>query len=257
MIGIHALRNITKINIQQMTWRKFSQSSHLQGPIVAVVLAGNGVYDGSEVHEASATLVSLSRAGADIQCYAPNENQMHVVDHTKGAPDEKDSRNVLVESARISRGNVKPITELSSQSADAVIFPGGFGAAKNLSDFAVNGAQMTVKPDVERVIKDFHGAKKPIGLCCIAPILAAKVLGPSGVEITMGKSDDGSGKWPYGGSLEAAKALGAKPVEKTVDEIVIDEKNKVVTTPAFMYEGKFHEIHDGVAKMVNAVVKLI
>lgn len=242
---------------RNLTHRWFSTNTSLQAPTVAVVLSGSGVYDGSEVHEASAALVSLTRAGADVVCYAPDAPQMHVIDHSKGAPSENETRNVLAESARISRGNMKPITELTSGVADAVIFPGGFGAAKNLSDFAVKGGDMTVIPEVERVLKDFHGAKKPIGLCCIAPMLAAKVLGGSGVTITLGKSDDGSGKWPYAGSLEAAKGLGANVIEQGVDEVTIDQANQVVTTPAFMYEGKFHEIHDGVAKMVNAVLGLV
>lgn len=229
----------------------------MQGPTVAVVLSGSGVYDGSEVHEASAALVGLSRGGAEVMCYAPDSPQMHVIDHTKGAPAEGETRNVMVESARIARGAVKPLTELNSGAADAVFFPGGFGAAKNLSDFAVKGGDMTVNSEVERVIKDFHGAKKPIGLCCIAPVLAAKVLGSSGVTLTLGKPDDGSGKWPYGGAIEAAKGMGANAVEKSVSEVAVDEANKVVTTPAFMYEGKFHEIHDGVAKAITALLGLI
>lgn len=248
--------NLARTAFRGVTNRMFSTGASLQAPTVAVVLSGNGVYDGTEVHEASATLASLTRAGADVQCFAPDVPQMHVVDHTKGAPSEE-SRNVMVESARISRGNVKPLSELSSASADAVIFPGGFGAAKNLSDFAVKGAEMSVIADVERVINDFHGAKKPIGLCCIAPMLAAKVLGGKGVSLTLGKSDDGSGKWPYAGSLEAAKALGANVVEKAVDEVEVDSANLVVTTPAFMYEGKFHEIHDSVANMVSEVLKFV
>ncbi|XP_076057782.1 glutamine amidotransferase-like class 1 domain-containing protein 3, mitochondrial [Oratosquilla oratoria] len=247
-LGRTALRNISQ--------KYFSTGVSLQAPTVAVVLSGNGVFDGSEVHEASATLVSLTRAGAEVACYAPDIAQMHVIDHSKGAPAENETRNVLAESARIARGNVKPLSELNSSGADAVIFPGGFGAAKNLSDFAVKGPDMSVIPDVDRVLKDFHAAKKPIGLCCIAPMLAAKVFG-DGVSITLGKSDDGSGKWPYGGSIEAAKALGASPVEKSVEEVNVDEANKIVTTPAFMFEGKFHEIHDGVSKMVNAVIGLI
>lgn len=249
--------NLYRTVFSTVSNRLFSTSMSLQAPTVAVVLSGCGVYDGSEVHEASATLASLTRAGADVVCYAPDEPQMHAIDHTAGAPIENDNRNVMKESARISRGNVKPITELNSSSADAVIFPGGFGAAKNLSNFAVSGADMTVNGEVERVLNDFHGSKKPIGLCCIAPMLAAKVLGSKGVTLTLGKSDDGSGKWPYAGSIEAAKSMGANVVEKGVDEVLVDEANQVVTTPAFMYEGKFHEIHDGVAKMVNTVVGMI
>lgn len=242
---------------KNLSARLFSNTPSMQAPTVAVVLSGSGVYDGAEIHEASAALVALTRAGATVECYAPNIQQMHVIDHTKGAPDEAQSRNAMVESARISRGNIKPLDQLSSGVADAVFFPGGFGAAKNLSDFAVNGADMKVTPEVEKIIMDFHSKKKPIGMCCIAPMLAAKVLGSSGVSITLGKSDDGSGKWPYAGSIEAAKALGANTVEKAVDEVLIDEVNQVVTTPAFMYEGKFHEIHDGVAKAINALLVLI
>ncbi|XP_066988922.1 glutamine amidotransferase-like class 1 domain-containing protein 3, mitochondrial [Macrobrachium rosenbergii] len=249
--------NLSRTAAQNVTARFFSRTASMQGPTVAVVLSGSGVYDGAEIHEASAALVALTRAGATVQCYAPNVPQMHTIDHTKGAPDESQSRNVMVESARIARGNIKPLDELSSGAADAVFFPGGFGAAKNLSDFAVKGADMTVIADVERVIKDFHSTKKPIGFCCIAPMLAAKVLGNSGVSITLGKSDDGSGKWPYAGSIEAAKSLGATAVEKAVNEVHIDEANQVVTSPAFMYEGQFHEIHDGVAKAINALLGLV
>ncbi|XP_042237367.1 ES1 protein homolog, mitochondrial-like [Homarus americanus] len=249
--------NVARTASRNIYARLFNNSASLQAPTVAVVLSGSGVYDGSEIHEASAALVSLTRSGADVICYAPDAPQMHVIDHTKGSPAEAETRNVLTESARIARGNVKPITELTSGTADAVFFPGGFGAAKNLSDFAVKGADMTVISEVERVIKDFHGAKKPLGFCCIAPILAAKVLGGSGVTVTLGKADDGSGKWPYAGSIEVAKALGATTVEKAVDEVTIDEANKVVTSPAFMYEGKFHEIHDGVSKTINALLGMI
>lgn len=235
----------------------FSIYASLQAPTVAVVLSGTGVYDGSEVHEAAAVLAGVSRGGATVQCYAPDSPQMHVVDHVKGAPAEGESRNVLVESARIARGAVLPLAQLNGAAADALIIPGGFGAAKNLSDFAVNGADMKVVDDVARVINDFHSASKPIGMCCIAPILAAKVLGSKGVSLTLGKADDGSGKWPYAGSLEAAKGIGATVVEKAVDEVCVDDKNKLVTTPAYMYEGKFHEIQDGVGKMVATVLSMI
>ncbi|XP_069677800.1 glutamine amidotransferase-like class 1 domain-containing protein 3, mitochondrial [Periplaneta americana] len=226
-----------------------------QGPKVAVVLSGSGVYDGSEIHEASSVLMHLTRAGAVPQCYAPDIPQMHVINHAKGAPAEGEKRNVLAESARIARGNVLPITELSASSAEAVVFPGGFGAAKNLSDFAVNGSSCKVNSDVERVLKDFRNAKKPIGLCCIAPILAAKVFDK--VTITLGKRDDGKGKWPHASAIDAACDMGANVVDKGVNEIAVDDKNLIVTTPAFMYEGQFHEIYDGIGNMVKKVVELI
>ncbi|KAG0725632.1 ES1, mitochondrial [Chionoecetes opilio] len=186
-------------------------------------------------------------------------------DSLVGVPAEGESRNVLVESARIARSEVKPLTQLTSGAADAVFSREGLELprtcvilpVRHRSDFAVKGADMTVNNEVERVIKDFHGAKKPIGLCCIAPVLAARVLGGSGVTLTLGQPDDGSGKWPYGGAIEAAKSMGAKVVDKSVGEIVVDAENKVVTTPAFMYNGKFHEIHDGVAKAITALLGLV
>ena len=223
---------------------------------VALVLSGCGVYDGSEVHEASACLVHLSRASATVSMFAPNATQMHVIDHTKGEPMEQE-RNVLVESARIARGKIAPLADLKAADFDAVIFPGGFGAAKNLSDFAVKGPELTLIPDVERVLGEFHGAAKPIGLCCIAPVLAAKAFGSAGVEVTMGGEAEEGGKWPYAGASGAAKALGATHVAKdTADVAHVDAKNKVVTAPAYMCETALHEIFDGIGKMVGEVLKL-
>jgi len=237
----------------------FSRTLHLSGPAmakVALVLAGCGVYDGSEVHEASACLVHLSRAAATVSMFAPSTSQMHVIDHTKGEP-MSEERNVLVESARIARGKVAPLSNLKAADFDAVIFPGGFGAAKNLSDFAVKGPELTLIPDVDRVLSEFHGASKPIGLCCIAPILAAKAFGGGGVEVTMGGEAEEGGKWPYAGATGAAKALGATHVAKdTADAAHVDAKNKVVTAPAYMCETAVHEIFDGIGKMVGEVLKL-
>ncbi|XP_030184675.1 glutamine amidotransferase-like class 1 domain-containing protein 3A, mitochondrial isoform X1 [Lynx canadensis] len=221
---------------------------------VALVLSGCGVYDGTELHEASAVLVHLSRGGAEVQIFAPDVPQMHVIDHTKGQPSESETRNVLTESARIARGKITDLARLSAADHDAAIFPGGFGAAKNLSTFAVDGKDCRVHKDVERVLKEFHEAGKPIGLCCIAPVLAAKVL--RGVEVTVGHEQEEGGKWPYAGTAEAIKALGAKHCVKGVTEAHVDQKNKVVTTPAFMCETALHHIHDGIGAMVKKVLEL-
>ncbi|XP_004602544.1 glutamine amidotransferase-like class 1 domain-containing protein 3, mitochondrial [Sorex araneus] len=229
-------------------------SASRPGPRVGLVLSGCGVYDGTEIHEASAVLVHLSRAGADVHIFAPSIPQMHVIDHTQGQPAEKETRNVLTESARIARGKISDLAQLSVANLDAVIFPGGFGAAKNLSSFAVDGKDCTVHRDVERVLRDFHKAGKPIGLCCIAPVLAAKVLGA--VEVTVGHEQEEGGKWPYAGTAEAIKALGAKHCVKEVTEAHVDQKNKVVTTPAFMCETALHHIHDGIGAMVRKVLEL-
>jgi len=222
---------------------------------VAVILSGCGVYDGTEVHEAAACLAALTRGGADPVIYAPEADQAHVVDHQSGQ-EMPQTRGVMNESARIARGPVRPLSQLTAADAEAVVIPGGFGAAKNLSDFGFKGADMSVNPEVERVLKDFQAVGKPIGLCCIAPIIAAKVFGSEGVKLTLGKSGDPN-LWPYGGSLEAAASFGANVVEAEVSEVVIDSDHKIVTSPAFMYNGKFHEIQDSVSNMVNAVLKLI
>ncbi|XP_004842546.1 ES1 protein homolog, mitochondrial isoform X1 [Heterocephalus glaber] len=225
------------------------------GARVALVLSGCGVYDGTEIHEASAILVHLSRGGAEVQIFAPDVPQMHVIDHTKGQPSEGESRNVLTESARIARGKISSLAQLSAANHDAAIFPGGFGAAKNLSTFAVDGKDCRVNEDVARVLREFHAAGKPIGLCCIAPVLAAKVL--RGVEVTVGHEQEEGGKWPYAGTAEAIKALGATHCVKGVTEAHVDRKNKVVTTPAFMCEAALHHIHDGIGAMVKSVLELL
>ncbi|NXD19069.1 GAL3B protein, partial [Spelaeornis formosus] len=236
------------------------------GAVSLQVLSGCGVYDGTEIHEASAILVHLSRGGAEVQMYAPDVPQMHVVDHSKGQPAEAESRNVLVESARIARGKIASLAKLTTADHDAVIFPGGFGAAKNLSTFAVDGKDCKVNKEVERVLKDFHKAGKPIGLCCISPVLAAKVL--SGAEVTVGHEEEEGGKWPYAGTAGAIKELGAKHCVKEAAsasavfsltpfyEAHVDTKNKVVTTPAFMCETALHHIFDGIGAMVKNVLKL-
>ncbi|XP_074070226.1 putative glutamine amidotransferase-like class 1 domain-containing protein 3B, mitochondrial [Macrotis lagotis] len=221
---------------------------------VAVILSGCGVYDGSEIHEASAILVHLSRGGADVKMYAPDISQMHVIDHTKGQPAENEKRNVLVESSRIARGKITDLSKLSSKDYDAVIFPGGFGVAKNLSTFAVDGKDCKVNKDVEKILRQFHKEGKPIGLCCISPILAAKVL--QGTEVTIGHEQEEDGKWPYWETAQAIKALGAKHCVKEVNEAHVDIKNKVVTTPAFMCETALHHIFDGIGVMVQNVLKL-
>ncbi|XP_069745267.1 glutamine amidotransferase-like class 1 domain-containing protein 3, mitochondrial [Narcine bancroftii] len=231
-------------------------SSGTRGPPgsrVAVVLSGCGVFDGTEIHEASAILVHLSRRGADYQLYAPDVSQMHVIDHVKGEP-VAETRNVLVESARIARGQIKDLCGLRADEHDAVIFPGGFGAAKNLSTFATKGKDCEVNADIKRVLMEFHKARKPIGLCCIAPVLAARVL--PGVEVTVGHEEEEGGRWPYAGTAAAITVMGAKHCVTDVDQAHVDCENKIVTTPAFMCETKLHQIFDGIGQMVQSVLKL-
>jgi len=218
----------------------------LQPAKVALILSGCGVYDGSEIHEASACLVHLSRQNAEVTIFAPDQNQLHVINHVNGSPVGSEVRNVFVESARIARGKIKRLNGLTVDSFDAVIFPGGFGAAKNLSTYAIEGANMSVNKEVESVIKDFHAARKPIGLCCIAPLLAASVI--KGCEVTIGTDFETS---------KVIQALGSRHVNKKVTESHVDSRNKLVTTPAFMLEAPLHDIFDGIGTMVTAVLKLV
>eukprot|EP00397_Hematodinium_sp_SG-2012_P037088 GEMP01040134.1.p1 GENE.GEMP01040134.1~~GEMP01040134.1.p1 ORF type:complete len:229 (+),score=64.27 GEMP01040134.1:171-857(+) len=221
---------------------------------VAVVLAGCGVYDGSEVQESVFILSALSKAGATVQCFAPDIKQHHVIDHTAGK-EMAEERNVLKESARICRGQVKPLTDLKAADYDALIFSGGFGAAKNLSDFAFKGAEVTVEAQTARVIQEFYDAKKALGFSCIAPVLAAKVLGCHGIELTVG-SDVESKSWPNAGAAGAVTALGAKHVV-TEHKAHVDSKNKVVSSSAYMCDtAPVHVIQESVESMVNETIKL-
>jgi len=223
---------------------------------IAVLLAGSGVYDGSECTEATSFLIHLSRAGCEYQCFAPDQDQMHVVNHITGEPMEGDKRNVLIESARIARGEIKPITDLKTGDYDALVVPGGFGVAKNLSNLAVKGKDYEVDPAVDGIMKSFHEAKKPIGVCCIAPVLAAKSL-PDGVKITLGmpSGDD----FPHNWAIPAAEAVGAThvSVDKPGIKAVIDADNKVVSCVGYMYSGKPHEIYDSIGSLVDEVVKMV
>ncbi|XP_076018873.1 glutamine amidotransferase-like class 1 domain-containing protein 3, mitochondrial [Genypterus blacodes] len=219
---------------------------------VAVILSGCGVYDGTEVHEASAVLVHLSRAGAKVQMFAPSADQMHVVNHCEGKPTEE-KRNILQESARIARGDVTDLAKLDVSAFDAAIIPGGFGVAKNLSNWAVKGKDFTIQPDVEKIIKALHKAGKPLGMCCISPVLAAKAL--PGCELTVGQ-DKECEKWPYAQTAGTMKEMGCKHVNTEVGQVHVDVKNKLVTTSAFMCKAPIHQVYDGVGVMVTEVLKL-
>ncbi|TVQ29812.1 MAG: isoprenoid biosynthesis protein ElbB [Phycisphaeraceae bacterium] len=218
---------------------------------VAMVLSGCGVNDGSEIHEAVSMLLHLSRAGAMCEFFAPDIDQTDVIDHRRGKPAPGEQRNVLTESARIARGKIAPLSELNADAYDALFFPGGFGAAKNLCDFASKGADCSVNPDVEKAVRAFRKAEKPIGMCCIAPVIAAKLFGKAaggdGCSLTVGGRTDASA---------AVEKMGAAHVEKPVGEAVVDEKNLLVTTPAYMCDAKVHEVYDGIGAMVSKTLEL-
>ncbi|MFT0520905.1 isoprenoid biosynthesis glyoxalase ElbB [Pseudomonas faucium] len=212
---------------------------------VAVILSGCGVYDGAEIHESVITLLRLDQRGAQVQCFAPNIAQMHVIDHLTGE-EMPESRNVLVESARIARGDVKDIREAKAEDFDALIVPGGFGAAKNLSSFAVDGPECSVNPDVLALAEAFAEACKPVGLICISPALAAKIYGP-GVVCTIGND---------AGTAGAMVKMGATHQECDVHDIVEDTQRKLVTTPAYMVAKSISEAAGGIYKLVDRVLEL-
>lgn len=214
---------------------------------VGVVLSGCGFLDGSEIHEATLTLFFLDRAGAEIIQMAPDINQSDVVDHLSSEQVAGETRKVLTESARISRGEIKKMDEIKSDDLDALIIPGGYGAAKNLFDFAFKGIDCTVNPEVERLIKEMHEAKKPIGFICIAPVLAAKVLGSASPRLTIGNDK---------GMADAIEKMGGKHVVCQVDEIAVDEKNRIVSAPAYMLGPTISRVGLGIEKLVTRVLEL-
>ncbi|MDD2052888.1 isoprenoid biosynthesis glyoxalase ElbB [Pseudomonas putida] len=212
---------------------------------IAVILSGCGVYDGAEIHESVLTLLRLDQRGAKVQCFAPNIAQMHVINHLTGE-EMPESRNVLVESARIARGAVKDIREANAADFDALIVPGGFGAAKNLSNFAVEGANCSVQAEVLALAEAFAEAGKPVGLICITPALAAKIYGP-GVICTIGNDAD---------TAAALNKMGATHEECVVSEIVEDKARKLVSTPAYMLAQSIGEAAAGINKLVDRVLEL-
>jgi enhancing lycopene biosynthesis protein 2 len=212
---------------------------------VAVILSGCGVYDGAELHESVITLLRLDQRGAQVQCFAPNIEQLHVINHLTGE-EMPESRNVLVESARIARGNIKDIRDANVDEFDALIVPGGFGSAKNLSSFAIEGAGCTVQPDVLALTEAFAEAGKPVGLMCISPALAAKIYGP-GVTCTIGNDTD---------TAAAMNKMGATHTDCAVSDIVEDKARKLVSTPAYMLAQSISEAASGINKLVDRVLEL-
>ena len=213
---------------------------------VGVLLSGCGFLDGAEIHESVLTLLALDRAGAEIICMAPDMDQFHVINHlTQEVTEEK--RNVLVESARIARGEIKNIKEMSASDLDALILPGGFGAAKNLSDFAIKGTDATVEPDVQRLLEEMVSANKPVGAICIAPATLTKALSDKNPEVTIGSDE---------GTAAAIEAMGGQHKTCTVDLIHSDEKNNIVSTPAYMLGPSIKHVAEGIQKLVDKVMAL-
>jgi len=214
---------------------------------VAVIFSGCGAYDGAEINEAVLTLLALAKAGAEVTCAAPDIAQKQVIDHMTGEEMLDEDRNVMIEASRITRGEIRPLDDLKADEFDALVFVGGFGAAKNLSSFAFDGEHYDVDPALIDLIQAAHTQGKATAFMCIAPVLAARALGANSVELTIGTDPD------------VAKALelkGAKHVDCAVRDIVIDAKNRVVSTPAYMSAKSILDAEAGINKLVDEVLKL-
>jgi enhancing lycopene biosynthesis protein 2 len=213
---------------------------------IGVLLSGCGVFDGAEIHESVLTLLFLDQAGMQVVCMAPDVDQMHVIDHTnQSLMDQK--RNVLVESARIARGAIADLKMIRAADIDALIIPGGFGAAKNLSDFAIAGPDAKVHPEAQRLLNEMAESRKPIGALCIAPATLAKALAAYHPEVTIGTDV---------GTAAAIEKAGGKHRSCNVDEICVDEANRIVTTPAYMLGPSIRHIAVGIEKLVQKIVQM-
>ena len=211
---------------------------------LAVVLSGNGVFDGAEIHEATLTLYSIEKNGATYEIFAPNIDQHHVINHITGE-EMPEKRNVMIEAARIARGKITDLAQFKANDFDALIFPGGFGVAKNLCSFAFDGVNCTVNLDAEKAIRSMIEQKKPVGALCIAPVLLAKILG--NVELTIGQDKN---------TADAIKSMGAKHKDTTHGEVIIDKNLKIVTTPCYMLDANISQIGDGANNIVKAILDL-
>lgn len=213
---------------------------------IGVLLSGCGVFDGAEIHEAVITLLALDRAGAEIICMAPDVDQYHVINHfTQEVTDEK--RNVLVESARIARGEIRNLKDVRASDIDGLIIPGGFGAARNLSDFAIKGPDAPVNPEVQRLLDELVSANKPVGALCIAPVILTKALSGKKPEVTIGNDQ---------GTAAVIESMGGAHKVCAVDMIHVDENNNLVTTPAYMLGPGIKDVAAGIEKVVAKVVEL-
>ena len=214
---------------------------------VAVILSGCGVFDGAEIQESVLVLLALDRANAQVVCAAPDISQREVINHLTKQPAKAETRNVLVESARIVRGAIVPLDRLQLSEIDAIILPGGFGAAKNLCDFALKGPLFTILPQVATVLREAHRLGKPLGFACIAPAIAARLFGQEKVEFTVGTDLATAG---------ALQQSGGTHVNCNVRNIVVDRRLKIVTTPAYMLAERITEAEAGINKLVQAVLEL-
>lgn len=224
---------------------------------IGVLLSGSGVYDGSEIHEAVLTLLAIEENGAEAICFAPNIYQHHVINHLNGE-EMNESRNVLVESARIARGNVKSLNDTSINDFDALIIPGGFGAAKNINKWTFSGPDGNILPEVKQLVQEVVKAKKPLAGICMGPTVIAKALEGTDIhaQLTVGSTQASS---PYNIKeiSDGMKSIGAHPQMKTIEEVAIDQQYKIVTAPCYMMDANIVQIRENIKQTVNQLIQMI
>ncbi len=218
----------------------------MKKPQVGVVLCGSGRFDGSEVHESVLTLLHLSRSGAEIRCFAPDAPQWAVCEHFSGNPVAGETRNMLMEASRIARGEIQPLHEADPSQLDALILPGGNGAAANLCSFATEGASGQVREELRTLLAAMLEQKKPIGAICIAPAIVAMALPQQQLTMTLGEADCEA--------AEDAAKTGNTFVACPVEDIVVDEVHHVVTTPAYMLGPDIAAVDQGIGSLVEKVL---
>lgn len=216
---------------------------------IGVVLSGCGYLDGTEIQESVVTLLAIDRAGAEAICMAPDIAQMHVIDHRTGR-EMPETRNVLTESARITRGDIQDVKAADPDDLDALIFPGGYGAAKNLCNFAVKGDNCQVNPDIAKLVRSMMDVRKPIGVICIAPALMAKVAQENGDQVKLTIGNDGE-------ISSALQKMGVEHIDTKVSDIVVDEAHRIVSTPAYLLGQRVSEVAEGIEKLVKAVMDMM
>lgn len=224
---------------------------------IGVLLSGNGVYDGSEIHESVFTLLAIDENKGEAVCMAPNVEQHHVVNHITG--DEMDEkRNVLVEAARIARGAISDLAEVKASDFDALVIPGGFGAAKNLTKWAFSGPDGDIDPEVKRIINEFVVAQKPIVGLCMGPTVIAKALEGANLNerLTVGTTSEAS---PYEIATISAgmEKTGAVAEMKSIREISVDAKNRIITAPCYMMEASITDVRTNIKEAIDKLFDLL
>lgn len=209
----------------------------------ALILAGSGVFDGSEIHEATLSMLAITQNGGTYQCFAPDISQHHVINHMTGE-EMNETRNVLIESSRISRGDIKNITEFNAGDYDVLLIPGGFGVAKNLCDFAFKGADCKVNDDVAKAVLEMNAAGKPIAALCISPVIISNLI--KDAELTLGQDET---------TIKHVEHMGSKHVKTNHGDVIVDKKHKVYTTPCYMLDANIAEIYEGASNIVKAILK--